>query len=146
MASKPGRREVLVESDFLFGLRKGDKHQEGVSKALSMHRKGNLGISILSSAAVEVRTTLYSRGLRFHEVEDALAFIDAILSDADVRSYVPLRLSDVVLAERLRSQFAELTFFDSLHAAASKRVGVPLLSGDTIYRKVGVNALVYEEL
>lgn len=146
MASKSGRREVLVESDFLFGLRRGDRHHEGVCKALSMHREGPLDISILSSAVVEVRTTLYSRGLRLHEVEDALALMDAILSDAGVRSYISLRLSDVVLAERLRSQFTELTFFDSLHAATSKRAGVPILSGDPIYRKIGVATITYEEL
>ncbi len=146
MASKPGRGEVLVESDFLFGLRKGDRYHEGVVKALSMHREGTLGIGILSSAVVEVRTTLYSRGLRLHEVEDALAFMDAILSDANVRVYLSLKLSSVVLAERLRSQFTELTFFDSLHAATSKILGMPILSDDPIYRKIGVATITYEEL
>jgi predicted nucleic acid-binding protein len=146
MASKPSRREVLVESDFLFGLRKGDKHHGAVSKALSMHREGVLGISVLSSAVVEVRTTLYSRGLRFHEVENALALMDAMLSEAEVRKHVPVTLSDVVLTERLRSQFAELTFFDSLHAATSKRVGIPLLSSDPTYKKIGVTTMSYEEL
>jgi len=111
-----------------------------------MHREGVLGISVLSSAVVEVRTTLYSRGLRFNEVEDALALMDAILSEAEVRNYVPITLSDVVLTERLRSQFAELTFFDSLHAATSKRVGVSLLSGDPAYKKIGVTTMSYEEL
>ncbi|MFQ6076151.1 MAG: hypothetical protein ACE5Z5_08470 [Candidatus Bathyarchaeia archaeon] len=65
---------------------------------------------------------------------------------ASVRSYVPLRLSDVVLAERLRSQSTELTFFDSLHAAMSKRVSTPLLSADPTYKKVGVTTVTYEEL
>lgn len=135
-----------MESDFLFGLREGDEHHGDVDKALSMCKKGILDISVLSSAVVEVRTTLYSRGLTFREVEDSTALMDAMLSEAGVKNYVPVKLSDVVLAEILRSQFTELTFFDSLHAAISKRIGAPIVSGDPIYQKIGVTTSSYEEL
>lgn len=146
MASISGRREVLVESDFLFGLRKGDRHHEDVSKALSICKKEVLGISVLSSAVVEVRATLYSRGMGIHEIENSIALMDTMLSEAGVRDYVSIKLSDVVLAEILRAQFSELTFFDSLHAAISKRVGTHILSGDPIYRKIGAAAMSFEEL
>jgi len=146
MVSNSSRKKVLVESDFLFGLRKGDKHHEDVDKTLSMSRKGVLDISVLSSAVVEVRTTLYSMGLGFHEVEDSIALMNAMLSEVGVKNYVSVKLSDVVLAEILRSQFGELTFFDSLHAAVSRRVDIPLLSGDPIYKKIGITTMSYEEL
>ena len=146
MAPNSSRKEVLVESDFLFGLSEGDKHHGDVDKALSMCKKGILDISVLSSAVVEVRATLYSRGLEFREVEDSTALMDAMLSEAGVKNYVPVKLSDVVLAEILRSQFTELTFFDSLHAAISKRIGAPILSGDPIYQKIGIATSSYEEL
>jgi len=146
MASESGRKEVLVESDFLFGLRSGDKHHGDVNRVLSLSRKGILEISVLSSAVVEVRATLYSRGLKFNEVENSIALMDAMLSEAGAKNYVSIKLSDAVLSEILRSQFDELTFFDSLHAAISKRVGIPLLSGDPIYNKIGVTTTSYEEL
>ena len=146
MASNSSQREALVESDFLFGLREGDSHHEDVTKVLSMHKKGDFRIGVLSSAVVEVRATLHSRGLKSHEVEDSIALMDAMLSEAGIRNYVSVKLSDVVLAEILRSQFRGLTFFDSLHAAISKRVGIPLLSSDPIYRAIGTATRSYEEL
>ena len=146
MAAHSNRKEVLVESDFLFGLRSGDRRHEDVSNALLMSKKGVLEAGVLSSAVIEVRATLYSRGLGSHEVEDAVALMDAILSEAGVKNYIPVKLSDVVLSEILRSQFGELTFFDALHAAISKRMDTPLLSGDAIYKQIGIKTISYEEL
>lgn len=146
MAPSSGRRQALVESDFLFGLREGDKHHGDVDRALSTCRKGLLDITILSSAVVEVRATLYSRGLASREIEEVVALMDAMLADAGAKDYVSIKLSDIVVAEILRSQTTELSFFDSLHAAASKRARIPLLSSDSIYERIGVTTMNYEEL
>jgi len=146
MAFQASKKVTLVESDFLLGLRKGDRNHADVVKTLSMHRKGSLQLRILSSAVIEVRAVLYSKGLALHQVEDAISLIDAELNDFGVRIYVPIRLSDIVLAERLRDEFPNLTFFDSLHASASKRLGIPLLSNDPIYEEIGVPAINFSEL
>lgn len=140
MALGAGAREVLVESDFLFGLRAEDRHHQKVLRVLSMHKKGTLAVKVLSSAVVEVRTVLYSRGLRPQTIEEALSLVDAQLAGYSVGEFVPVALSDAVVAERLRSQHEELGFFDSLHAAAGKRLGVVLLSSDPIYRKLSLPA------
>lgn len=140
MASQADRQEVLVESDFLFGLRKGDRYHSKVLRALVMHRNGVLSIKILSSAVIEVRAVLYSRGLGFGDFEDALSLMDAKLSEHGVRDCVPLSLSDAVIAERMRGEEPELGFFDSLHAAASKRLRLTLLSSEGKYKELGLPA------
>jgi hypothetical protein len=135
-----------VETDFLFGLRSGDRNHRGVARALSMSREGSLAVSVLSSAVVEARATLYSKGFSYREVEDAVALMDAALAGSGVNSYAESRLSDVVLSEIMRAQFSELTFFDSLHAATSKRLGVSILSSDPIYKRIRVDSVGYDEL
>ena len=137
MASQAGKQEVLVESDFLFALRKGDRHHSKVLRALGMHKNGVLSIKGLSSAIMDVRTVLYSIGLSLGDVEDAFFLMDAKLAEYGVREFVPLALSDAILAERMRSDEARLGFFDSLHAATSKRLKLKLLSSEGIYREVG---------
>jgi len=146
MASKTNKKVVLVESDFLLGLRKGDRNHAYVLKVLDMHKRGSLQLRILSSAVMEVRAVLYSRGLALKQVEDAISLIDSVLNDFKVRIYVAIKLTDVVLSERMRDGFSGLTFFDSLHASASKRLGIPLLSNDPIYKEVGVQAVNFSEL
>lgn len=146
MASRAGQEEVLVESDFLFGLSKRDRHHSHVLRALDMHRNGLLSVRVLSSAVMEVRTVLYSRGLRFANVEDALSLMDAKLAEYGIRDFVPVSPSDVVIAERMRSEEAGLGFFDSLHAATSKRLRLQLLSSEGVYREVGLTVRDLERL
>lgn len=146
MVSKAGKKVILVESDFLLGLREGDRNHAYVLKALGMHKRGSLQLRILSSAAMEIRAVLYSRGLTLKQVEDVISLIDSMLNDFKVRIYVAIKLSDIVLSERMRSGFSGLTFFDSLHASASKRLGMPLLSNDPIYKEVGVQVINFSEL
>lgn len=135
----------MVESEFLLGLRKGDRNHKDVVRALHMHEKGSLGLRILSSAVIEVRAVLYSKGISFPNVEDVISLMDAELDDFGVKSYVPTRLGDIVLSERLRGEFPDLTFFDSLHAAISKRLGLSLLSNDPVYNQVGAQAVRFGE-
>lgn len=141
MASRAGQQEVLIESDFLFGLRKSDLRHPKVLRALKLHTEDTLSIKVLSSAVLEVRAVLYSRGLGYEDIEDAFSLMGAMLADHGVREFVPLELSDVVVAERMRSQDAKLGFFDSLHAAVSRRLKVELLSSEGMYSRLGLPVL-----
>jgi hypothetical protein len=102
MAFQRDKKALLVESEFLLGLRKGDRNHKDVVRALHMHEKGSLRLRILSSAVIEVRAVLYSKGISFPNVEDVISLMDAELDDFGVKSYVPTRLGDIVLSERLR--------------------------------------------
>lgn len=145
MVAETGKR-LLVESDFLLGLRKSDKHHSRVMRLLGMHSSEEIIVNILSSAVLEVKSVLYSQGIRSETVEESLSLMDQILLDYGVNEYVALTLSDAVLAENMKSEFTQLTFFDSLHAAAAKRLGLLIVSSDPIYRKIGIPSLGFYEL
>lgn len=138
MADRAGE-EYLVETDFLFGLRAGDKLHEHVTRALAKCRRGELKIAVLSSAIVEARAVLYARGLEPGQVETVLALMDAALAEHGVRDFVQVELADVVFAERLRVEHPSLGFFDSLHAAVAARRRRPLLTADKAYEEVGLD-------
>lgn len=137
----PEKEIVFVESDFLFGLRNSDIRHSHVMRALSRHRQDRIHIEILSSAVVEVRTVLASREIEPKIIEELLSLMAALLDDYGVRDFVPLGLSEVILAERMRSQWADLSFFDSLHAATSKSQKRKLLSSEGIYERVGLDVI-----
>jgi hypothetical protein len=146
MASETGQQQVIVESDFLFGLRKSDARHSKVIAALEMHREGRLRISPLSSAALEVRTVLYSRGVKSKGIEEAFTLMATILAEYGIDNTLPTNLNDVIVAERLRLEEPDLTFFDSLHAATSKRLGMILLSSEGAYQRLGLPVMDLDKL
>src|SRR5208283_3747147 len=145
MASESGQ-QVIVESDFLFGLRKSDVRHSKVIAALEMHKNGRLRITPLSSAALEVRAVLYSRGVQSKDIEETFTLMAALLAEYDINDTLPVNISDMIVAERLRQDEPGLTFFDSLHAAASKRLGVTILSSEGAYRRLGLPAMDLDKL
>ncbi|HXY56879.1 MAG TPA: hypothetical protein VEH01_04610 [Nitrososphaerales archaeon] len=76
MASEAGQK-VGVESDFLLGLRKSDRRHSNVVAALNKHREGAFLITLLSSAVLEVRAVLYSRGVSGEDVEETFSLMAA---------------------------------------------------------------------
>lgn len=101
---------------------------------------------MLSSAVLEVRAFLYSRGLSFQQVAEAFSLMEAKLAEYGVGEFTPFTMSNVVLAEHFRRRYPELTFFDSLHAATSQKSGVKLLSSEKVYERMGVLGLDLERL
>ncbi len=144
MAFKPGLR-LLVETDFIFGLRSTDPLHTHIKCVLEKCRRGEISLAVLSSSVVEFRSVLYSSGLKPSAVEEACIIALSILAKYGVREYEPLTLEDILIAERLRQKHGCLGFFDSLHAAASKRTGKPLLSSDEVYRQTGIPYLHLKE-
>ena len=146
MASESGQQEVIVESDFLFGLRKSDARHSRVIAALEMHKNGRLRITPLSSAALEVRTVLYSRDVQSEDVEETFTLMAALLAEYGIGDALPVNIADVIVAERLRRDEPGLTFFDSLHAAVSKRLGVTVLSSEGTYHRLGLPVMDLDKL
>jgi predicted nucleic acid-binding protein len=139
--SEPQKEIVFVESDFLFGLRRSDVRHSRVIRALNDHKKGRFHIIILSSAVIEVRTVLASRRFESKAIEELLSLMAAFLNDYGVNDFIPFGLGEVILAERMRSERPELSFFDSLHAATSKAQGRKLLSSEGIYKRIGLEVI-----
>lgn len=145
MAPEEGKK-VAIESDFLFGLRKSDTRHANVVAALKMHEEGNFVINLLSSAVLEVRAVLYSRGMEGKDVEETFSLMAALLAEHNVSESLALTLSDVIVAERMRGEMAGLTFFDSMHAATSKRLGMTLLSSEGSYERLGLHVIDLDKL
>ncbi len=114
--------------------------------ALKMHREGGLTITLLSSAMLEARAVLYSREMKGIDVEGTFSLMAALLAEYGVAGSSDLSLSDVIVAERMRSDMPSLTFFDSLHAATSKRLGMTLLSSEGSYRRLGLDVIDLDKL
>jgi hypothetical protein len=146
MASETKGQKAAVESDFLFGLRKSDKRHAHVIAALEMHQEGSLLITLLSSAVFEVRAVLYSKGMKSKDVEETFSLMAALLAEYGVGGSSDLSLSDVIVAERMRGDMPSLTFFDSLHAATSKRLGMTLLSSEGSYGRLGLDVIDLDKL
>jgi len=145
MAHEPGQK-VAVESDFLFGLRKSDVRHASVISALEKHKEGTLIITLLPSAVLETRAVLYSRGMKSKDVEDAFSLMAALLAEYGVAGSADLSLSDVIVAERMRVDMPSLTFFDSLHAATSKRLAMTVLSSEGSYERLGLAVIDLDKL
>jgi len=146
MVNEGNEREVLAETEFLFALRKGDRHHNAVTRILEVCTRELLKIKVVSSAAVEIKAVLYSHGFKVREVEEACSLMDAQLVETHIDEYVPLTLADGTLAERLRAQYPKLTFFDALHVATARRLGKPLLSNDPVLREAGATTITFEKL
>lgn len=137
---------VLVESEFLFALRRGDKHHHEAKKILELCRKGLVKLQVLSSAVMEVKAVLYSHGLKGKRVEEVCSLMDAQLIMGGVSEYAPLTFADAVVAEVLRNQHPQLRFFDALHIAAAKNLDKPLLSNDKDYPAIWTKTISFRGL
>src|SRR5947209_3037154 len=100
-SKKKRAREIIVESDFLFGLQKSDSRHSKIIRALNLHKNGTWHIKILSSAVIEISNVLYSRGFTSKTVEEAVSLMDEILKDCGVEDFIALELSDLIVAEKL---------------------------------------------
>ena len=127
--------EYLIETDFLFGLRPSDPHNEKVEKALQLVKEKKLNLKLINSALFEVRTVLYSQGKKSEEISNILLLMKTKLEEYNIIE-VSIQFDDFILAESLRIKHKELTYFDSLHAAVSKRRNISIYGTDKVLKKL----------
>lgn len=127
--------KYLVETDFLFGLRPSDRYYSKVENALKLAQKKQVELKVISSAIFEIRTVLYSQGKRPEEISKILTLMKKKLDEHNVKEEI-IQVDDFILADYLRSKYDELTFFDALHAAMSKRRKIPLYGNDAVLKKL----------
>ena len=58
----------------------------------------------------------------------------------------PTSIDDYILADKLREDYSELTYFDSLHAAAVLRRNETLVTNDSVYGRCEVKTITFSEL
>jgi len=127
---------ALVETGFLLALNPRDENHDWALGLLEESRRGLVELHISPASPVEVSLVLRARGLSEAEVREALeAMEDAVLSYTRPR-YVQLKLAHASLAADLRRRYAELSFFDSLHAAVAIAEGLAYYDLDGVVREV----------
>ncbi len=120
----------LVETDFLFGLNAKDKLHPYVKAILGLHRKRRIRVHISSAAPVEALLVMYSRGIDYDKIIRVLELMGLKLVEYGVVDYVPITLSTMILAGRLRSKYSNLTYFDSIHIALAIENNLVLITRD----------------
>lgn len=130
--------EYIVETDFIFGLRQGDRLHDHVSVALERNLEGEVSLCISGVAPIEANAAMASQGICERRIGAAFLLINKVLEKNGIESYTKVTVPDMELALNLRQKGPSLTFFDSLHAAISKRTDIPILSSDPIYDSLDV--------
>lgn len=92
-----------------------------------------------------MRAVLYSQGKTFREVYSSLIYLKRKLAHHAVLEE-PTSIDDYILADKLREDYPELTYFDSLHAAAALRRNETLVSNDDVYGRCEVRTMTFSEL
>ncbi|RLG37191.1 MAG: hypothetical protein DRO01_07410 [Thermoproteota archaeon] len=109
---------VLVETDFLFGLRRRDELHEAVMALLKEARAGRVAISLSPAAPLEATLVMRSAGLDDSSIARALGAMQTILSMFARVESPGLSLSHAALAAELRERYG-LSLFDSIHGAVA---------------------------
>lgn len=135
----------LAETEFLFSIRPRDRWNRLTQKMLQKVRHHKIHISVLESAIHEMRAVLYSEGKSPREIYTSLIFIKRKLMQHGIPEE-PTSIDDYILADKLREDYGELTYFDSLHAAAALRRNETLLTNDNVYGCCEVKAITFREL
>ncbi len=127
--------EILVETDFLFGLNPEDKLNEYVKKIINQHNRGKIICKVAGTALMEFRAVLYSHGLSSKEVYEALLIILNVLSENKIE-VISIKPQHLIMGDLLRTKYNILTFFDALHAGVAYEEGIKLVSNDNVYSKI----------
>jgi predicted nucleic acid-binding protein len=102
-------------------------------------------IGLLESAVAEMRAVLYSQHKSPREAYMSLIIIKRKLDRYGI-SEQATTIDDYVLADKLREDFEELTFYDSLHAAAALRRNQTLITNDRVYENCEVKTVTFKDL
>jgi len=135
----------LAETEFLFSLRPKDRWNKLARKLLQKASQNRIHVSLLESAVHEMRAVLYSQGKSPREAYTSLIFIKRKLAQYGIPEEATT-IDDYILADKLREDFAELTYFDSVHAAAALRRNQTLITNDSVYDRCEVKTITFKEL
>ncbi len=135
----------VAETEFLFSLRPEDRWNRLSRKILQKVSQHRIQISVLESAVLEMRAVLYSQGKGSRETYTSLILIKRKLVKHGI-SEEATSIDDYILADKLREDFGELTYFDSVHAAAALRRNQTLITNDSVYDRCEVKTVTFAEL
>ena len=135
----------IVETEFLFGLRKDDRWNKKVSSIIELHKNGKLGpIFSCASAFLEAGLVLQAHGLPAEQIEDALFLMKQKMAEANIAE-VELNSDDIIrLYELLRRH--DIEYFDAMQAAVALGRKAILITNDKTFKKLSIKTLSFQEL
>lgn len=135
---------VLLETDSVFALSVEDALHNDLLALVKLAQIRQIQLTIPNTALWEFNVVLLSQGKPPSDVMNALVLVKAELTNLGIAEF-STGLEDLILANKLRTEFHQLTHFYSLHVAAARRVGLSLVSSDKICQKLFENVVAFEE-
>jgi len=129
-------REVLVETDFLFGLSAEDKLHPKVMKVLKKHREGEIKVIVSSASPIEASLALLSHGINTETTAKILKLMRDKLAEYKANTYAPITLEVMAKALELKKKHKTLTLFDSIHISLATTLNIPLLTSDKTMQNI----------
>jgi len=129
-------KRYLLETGFLLALNPHDRNHQWALDILAQARRGKIEICISPAAPIEVSLVLRSRGLASDLIAEILRAMDEAISLYTRPRYCSLTLQHLSYAAELRVKYANLTFFDSIHAAVAVIDKLEYMDLDPVVRDV----------
>ncbi|MEM2888498.1 MAG: PIN domain-containing protein [Candidatus Bathyarchaeia archaeon] len=135
----------IVETEFLFGLRKNDKWNKQVSSIIELYKNRKLeSLFSCASAFLEAGLVLQAHGLLADQIKDAIFLMKQKMAEANIAE-VELNSDDILrLYELLRRH--DIEYFDAMQAAVALGRNAILITNDRIFKNLGVKTLTFQEL
>ena len=135
----------LVETEFLFGLRKDDKWHNHVVKILDLLKNGKINtLNSCTSAFLEVGTVLQAHNIQPEQIEETLFLIKQKLAEANIEE-IELNSDDIIRLYELLRRY-DIEFFDAMQAAVAIGKNATLVTNDKIFAKIGLKTISFTEL
>jgi len=135
----------IVETEFLFGLRKGDRWHNQVMKILELFKMGRIEmLQSCASAFLEVATVLQADGVPAEHIEETLFLMKHKLAEFNVKE-VELSSDDIIRLYELLRKY-NVTYFDAMQVAVALGRNAVLVTNDKTFRMLGIKAVSFKEL
>ncbi len=125
---------ILVETDFLFALRRKDPLHKAAIKLLDEASRGTLKIHVSPSSSIEASLIMKAAGIDEEDVSKALRAMEEAIGIYTSPSFPILTLTHASLAAELRKKY-DLTFFDSIHASVALLENLTYVGNDERIRR-----------
>lgn len=135
----------IVETEFLFGLRTGDKWHNQVIEILELFRRGRIeALQSCTSAFLEVGTVLQAHGVQAERIEKTLFLMKQKLAEFNVGE-VKMISDDIIRLYDLLRRY-DIEYFDAMQAAVALGRNAVLVTNDKIFAMLGVKTISFKEL
>ena len=136
----------ILETEFLFALREGDRFHSQALQILSRYEELQLAdLKVSTTGFLEVANVLRGRNFKSERIAQVLGEMRRKMNLHDLQE-VKLDAEIIEKCEELISKKElNLTYFDALHAAAAALYDRTIISNDNIFDKLGIRRISFKD-